>query len=99
MHILCVGLLLLIVALLGCSVCFCKHKSHLALPFGFITCIVGITLITLGIFAISLGLVLTLNDFRDPVCAKAEQIKIAYTNAVDKIMCSNVCPCNVGKDA
>ena len=97
-----VGLFTLLTALLGCCVCkpLCcsKNKACFAIPFGVITFIVGVVLIVLGVLAVSAGSLLTPETFRGPICsnAKAQDIRVAYTNAIDKVMCSDLCPCAKG---
>lgn len=93
-----VGLLTLLTALLGCCVCKSKNKACFAVPFGIITFIIGVVLIVLGVLAVSAGSLLTPETFKGPICsnAKAQDVRAAYTNAIDKVMCSDVCPCANG---
>jgi len=69
-----IGILVLLTALNGCCLCKSKNKTCFALPFGFITFVVGIAMIVLGVLALSAGSVLTPEKFREPICA-SEQAK------------------------
>ena len=46
----------------------------------------------------SAGSLLTPETFRGPACknAKVQEMRLAYTSAVDKVMCTKVCPCDYG---
>jgi len=97
-----VGLLTLLTALLGCCVC-CSDKwkcpkACFAVPFGIVTFVMGVALIVLGGLAVSAGSLLTPETFKGPICAsaKAQDAVAAYTTAIDKVMCSEECPCAQG---
>ena len=97
-----VGLLTLLTAMLGCCVCSsdrCKcHKACFAVPFGIVTFVMGVALIVLGLLAVSAGSLLTPETFKGPICssARAQDAVAAYASAIDKVMCSDECPCAQG---
>ena len=56
----------------------------------------SVVLIVLGALAISSGTLITKEAFRAPACRRQSEIKDAYKYSVDKIMCTDLCPCDEG---
>jgi len=55
-------------------------------------------MIVLGFLALSAGNIVTPEKFREPICSsdKAKDLESTYLNAIDKVMCSDICPCANG---
>jgi hypothetical protein len=97
--VLVIGAMVLFTSLLGCAVHkSSNNKSCFAVPFGIICFCAGITLFVIGIIALSAGKVMTPEKFKEPICAsdKAKSLMENYLNSIDKVMCSDVCPCESG---
>lgn len=97
--VLVIGAMVLFTSLIGCGVWRAKsNKACFAVPFGIICFVAGITLFVIGIVALSSGSVMTPEKFKEPICAseKAKSMQSTYLAAIDKVMCSDVCPCESG---
>jgi len=87
-----------ITAFLGCCLARAKNKMCLAVAYGFLVFILGTLLIIFGSVAIAAKSFLTPETFRDKVCSstQAKAAGAAYAASVDKVMCSDICPCPYG---
>ena len=56
-------------------------------------------MIFFGIITVAAKNYITPQEFRNKVCetAQAKDVRAAYLGAVDKVMCSKICPCPFGE--
>ena len=82
MPVIIVGLATTLTAILGCfSV---RYKSPLfAVPFATITFTIGLSFIIFGFISIGSGSMVSPDSFRETVCEKSSDFRLAYAEAVD----------------
>ena len=83
-------------ALLGAATFKWKNPC-VAIPFGCITFTVGLLLLILGSIVDGLGGGISIEGFRERGCNSFPKVKEMYLEAVDKTMCSELCPCDEGE--
>ena len=56
-------------------------------------------MIIFGVITVAAKSYITPEEFRAKVCAtsEAKDVRAAYLGAVDKVMCSKLCPCPYGE--
>ena len=90
-----IGVLALITAAFGLATYRWKNPC-VAVPFGCATLFVGLALLILGALVDGFGEAVSMEGFRERGCSGFPEVKQAYTQAVDKAMCSELCPCDQG---
>ena len=96
MPVIVIGLCTTLTALLGCFSVRYKNPFF-AVPFAFVTFTIGISFIIFGAVSIGSGRLLSPESFRETVCENSKDFQQAYAEAVDQVMCSDICPCDEGQ--
>ena len=90
-----IGLTAIFTSVLGLATYKWKNPC-LAIPFGLINFVMGITLLFMTVLINGYMDVIKIDDFTNKMCTENSKISRRYTDAVDRVMCSDLCPCDLG---
>ena len=90
-----IGLIAIFTSVLGFATYRWKNPC-IAIPFGLVNLVMGVSLLMLTVLVNGYINVINIDDFRKRLCGDDNKIARRYTDAVDRVMCSDICPCNAG---
>ena len=88
---------MLITAILGCLTAKFKNV-YVAVPFGAMAFVFGMLGLMAGMLSIFFRSILDVESLKEHACKSSVPIIPPYAIAVNKLMCSDVCPCDPGED-